>query len=72
MGKILIYVWRTAVQRGLLGGDRTWMTVFAVFGAAKLMRRIAGSVPETVYREELAPGQALIITHLTETFESAK
>ena len=59
-------VWRTAVQKGLLGGSRTWMTVFAIIGTAKVMRRISGRAPETVFQSELKPGQALLITHLTD------
>ena len=70
MGKLAIFVWRTAVQKGLFGGNRTWMTIFAAMGAAKLMRRISGSAPETVFHGELKPGEAFIITHLTETHES--
>lgn len=60
------FIWRTAIRKGALGGNRVWITVFAIVGVAKLMRRIAGNVPETVYCEELAPGQALVITHLTD------
>ena len=66
MNRIAIYVWRTAVQRGLLGGNRTWMTIFAMFAVAKLLRRFAGNVPETVFRSELKPGEGLIITHLAD------
>jgi hypothetical protein len=66
---VFAFVWRTAIQKGLLGGNRTWMTIFAVIGAAKVVRRISGSVPDTVFHTELKPGEALTITHLTTTFE---
>ena len=69
MGRLAVFAWRTAVQRGLFGGNRTWMAVFGVMAAAKVVRRIAGSEPETVFRGELRPGEGLIITHLTETFD---
>ena len=72
MSKVFIYVWRTAVQRGLFGGNRTWMTIFAVIAAGKVRRRIAGNVPDTVYRGEIKPGEGLIITHMTDTFETAQ
>ena len=42
------------------------MTIFAVMGAAKVMRRLAGSVPDVVYTSELKPGQALLISHLAD------
>lgn len=61
------FVWRLAITRGLFGGNRRWMTVFAAIGAAKLMRRIASREAETVYSEELKPGETLVIRHLTVT-----
>ena len=66
---MLAFVWRTAVRKGLFGGNRTWMTVFAVVGAAKVLRRVAGSEPEVVYCEPLKRGQGLVITHLDETHD---
>ncbi|MGH9286536.1 MAG: hypothetical protein ACRD0M_12820 [Acidimicrobiales bacterium] len=58
------FLWATAVRRGLFGGSRPWMVVLAVIGTARLLRRLAGSAPETVLREKLAPGEQLIVTHL--------
>ena len=63
MRAIARYVWLIAVRRGFFGGQRTWMTVFAVMGATKAFRRIAGNTRQVVYSEELRPGQALVITH---------
>ena len=63
MRSIARYVWLIAVRRGFFGGQRTWMIVFAVMGATKALRRIAGNTQEVVYSEELLPGQALVITH---------
>jgi hypothetical protein len=57
------FLWRTALRRGLLGGSRPWMTVFAVVGLARLVKKLAGSEPKTVYREELQPGEAILVTH---------
>jgi hypothetical protein len=67
VGKIGIFIWRTAVQKGAFGGNRTWMTIFAVMAARKVMKRISGSVPETVFTGELKQGESFIITHLDET-----
>lgn len=60
------FVWRQATRKGLLGGDRRWMAVFAVIGTAKLIRKLSGSdrPPKPSYRAELEPGQALMIRHL--------
>ena len=57
------FLWRTALRRGLLGGSRPWMTVLAVVGVTRLVRKLAGSEPKTVYCEELHPGEAILITH---------
>lgn len=62
------YFWRLAITRGLLGGNRRWMTVFAAIGTAKVLRRIANREAETVYSEELKPGESLLIRHLTVTY----
>lgn len=57
------YLWALAVRRGLLGGSRPWMMILAVMGVVRLVQRVSGSVPETVFREDLPRGRALIITH---------
>lgn len=59
-------LWRNALRRGLLGGNRTWMTVFAILGIAKVVRRLSGSEPEVVYCEPLRRGEGLVITHLAD------
>jgi hypothetical protein len=57
------YVRRTAVAKGVLGGNRMWMAVAVVIYGRRLLRRVAGRVSETVYCEELAPGETLVISH---------
>ncbi|MEA3076610.1 MAG: hypothetical protein QOF60_1518 [Actinomycetota bacterium] len=57
------FLWRTALRRGLLGGSRPWMTVFAVIGLTRVFKKLSGSEPKTVYREELQPGETILITH---------
>ena len=63
MRSIARYAWLLAVRKGFFGGERMWMTVFAVMGATKVFRRIAGNTQDVVYSEVLLPGQALVITH---------
>lgn len=60
IGSIL---WRTALRRGLLGGSRPWMTILAVVGITRAVKKLAGSEPKTVYCEQLQPGEAILITH---------
>jgi hypothetical protein len=56
-------IWRAAVREGLWGGKRYWSTLFVVLATVKVFRRLAGSVQEVVYSEELKPGEALVISH---------
>jgi len=62
----IAFVWRQATRKGLVGGDRRWMAVFAVLGTAKLIRRISrsGKEEKPAFRTELKPGEALTIRHL--------
>jgi hypothetical protein len=62
------FVRRTAIAKGLFGGSRFWMAVLGVIWARRVWRRLAGSTMDPVYREELRPGQALIITHHADQF----
>jgi hypothetical protein len=54
---------RQALRRGVLGGDRRWMSVWVVLGGLTLVRRIA-SAREVVERFELKPGDTILITDL--------
>lgn len=63
MGALGRLLWRTSVRKGFFGGQRSWMTLFAMVGVVKAFRRVAGSTQDVVYREELLPGEALVITH---------
>jgi hypothetical protein len=56
-------IWRASVRKGFFGSSSPWMTVFAVMGAIKFLRRIAGGTADVVYVEPLQPGEALLITH---------
>ena len=69
---MISFLWRQATRKGFFGGDRRWMAVFAVLGAAKLVRRASGSgrAAEPVYRTELKPGEALTIRHVQATADA--
>ncbi len=57
------FLLRTALRRGLLGGSRVWTVVGAVALGARVLHKLAGSDPEVVYREELRPGETLVLSH---------
>lgn len=57
---------RNSIRKGLLGGSRLWLTVFALRHVSDLVGKVAkrGEMPVR-YREPLAPGEQLVITHTT-------
>ncbi len=48
---------RVSINKGLLGDDRVWRTVFILVTGFKVLRRVLGSEPEVVALEKLKPGQ---------------
>jgi hypothetical protein len=56
---------RLGVVRGLLGGNRGWMTLGAVAAGLRALGKLAAKEPKVVFSEQLEPGQTLVITHLT-------
>jgi hypothetical protein len=56
---------RMGAMRGLLGGSRAWLGVWAVAGAFKMLAKLVRKEPKVVYCEDLGPGESLVITHLT-------
>ncbi|MCU1379574.1 MAG: hypothetical protein JWN29_2557 [Acidimicrobiales bacterium] len=55
-------LYRQAQMRGLLGGSRPWTILWAVLTLRRLLKRVLGDQPEVVYREELQPGETLVIS----------
>jgi hypothetical protein len=49
---------------GFLGGSRFWFRVGVVVWSLRLLQRIAGNKPKTVYQAELEPGQSIVISDL--------
>ena len=56
---------RLAVSQGLLGGSRRWLAVGTAAMALRALIRLTTREPKVVYSEDLAPGESLLITHLT-------
>jgi hypothetical protein len=56
------YVYRQAQVRGLLGGSRPWTVLWVLLLSRRILRRLLADKPDIVYRETLAPGEALVIS----------
>ena len=53
---------RIGFARGV-GGSRGWLALGITAGGLQLARRAIKREPDVVYREELEPGQSLVIQH---------
>lgn len=54
---------RIGVSRGVFGASKGWMYVGGGLWTLRTIRRLAQRKPEILLREELAPGQRLIIAN---------
>ena len=61
-GLLADLVRRRAVARGVLGGNRLWLAVAVAIYGRRLVKRLFGNRPKTVYSERLEPGQALLVS----------
>ena len=55
---------RIGMRKGLFGGSRAWMYVGGAAALMRLLGRMASRQPETVFCEDLEPGQTLLIRHI--------
>ncbi|MDQ6798548.1 MAG: hypothetical protein M3011_11130 [Actinomycetota bacterium] len=53
------------ITRGLLGGDRRWLALGTAAFGLRALAKLVTKEPKVVYSEDLAPGESLVITHLT-------
>ncbi len=51
------YIRRSSINKGLLGDDRFWRTIFFIMFGRRVLRKVMGSEPEVVALEKLKPGQ---------------
>ena len=54
---------RVGFRRGVLGNNRVWYWVAIVSTVLRVLHRIMGRTEKVVYREELRPGETLVIAH---------
>lgn len=62
----LRYTFRAnGIRKGLLGGSRFWLAMFALGQLGRLTGRVSkrGTMP-ILFSEELRPGEQLVIRHL--------
>jgi hypothetical protein len=57
----------TAFRKGVVGSSGVWLTIWVLFVGGRIVRRVFGRYPTTVYRATLEPGQSLVIAHGRET-----
>jgi hypothetical protein len=50
-------------RHGVLEGNRSWLLVGGVALTFRLLQRMAGKEEKVVYREQLRPGETLVIAH---------
>jgi hypothetical protein len=48
---------RNGIYKGVLGGDRTWLAVGAVFWGGRILKKSLGRNEEIVTLETMEPGQ---------------
>lgn len=68
-GKLLQALQKLGAVRGLRGNSRAWTVVWvAAFAARQVRKRRGRKGEEVVFRQELGPGEALVIDHTHTTF----
>ena len=63
MQALIRIAFRNGVTKGFMGGSRPWLIIGGVALGLRVLRRIAGSDPVTVYSEKLQPGETVVIAH---------
>jgi len=47
----------------VVGTSRGWLTVWVTIAGLRMLRKVVERKEKVVYREELKPGQTLVIAH---------
>lgn len=68
-GGLLSLVQRQGIYRGFLGDSRGWMVLGAGAWSLRTVKRMAERKPEILLREEIKPGQRLVIANGRATIE---
>lgn len=62
MAVLLRYLRRAGIERGFFEGKRSWLWLGGIAWGLHFLNRAAGRTESVVYREELAPGEGLVIS----------
>jgi hypothetical protein len=62
MAALLRFLRRAGIERGFFEGKRSWMWLGGIAWGLHFLQRAAGRQMQVVYREELAPGESLVIS----------
>lgn len=52
---------RIGVRKGVFEASRPWLITGGVAVGIRLLQRVARQGPDTVYSEDLAPGEAVVV-----------
>ena len=63
MGRLIGLLRSRGMNRGVLGGNRRWLTIWAVVMTGQLMHRLLKTRPAVV-KYELKPGETITVTDL--------
>jgi hypothetical protein len=63
IGAVINALRRAGVRNGVVGGNRRWLTIWAVVAMGQAMRRLLKAKP-VVETFELKPGETITITDL--------
>ena len=50
------------INRGLLGGNKFFATLGLIAGLVRVLQKISGTGPKTIYKEKLQEGQVIVIS----------
>lgn len=64
MSSLVAWAIRKGWREGVINGSRAWMITGAVALAARIVHRaVTKGEPKLVYREQLKPGESIVIAH---------
>lgn len=69
-GGLVSLAMRTGINRGVFGDSKGWLYVGLGLGTLRVVRKLAAGKPEILLREEIKPGERLIIANDRVTLDS--
>jgi hypothetical protein len=69
---VLDLLHRTAVRKGVFGSSRRWLAVAIGTWSFRQIIKLAARRETVVLREELQPGESLLVTHTSATVDTLR